>query len=495
MRFYQLLLILKNKILRLEVISVFWAAAILTFILLIKPIIGVADNGDFGRIMGPAGLEHIAEDYRDKYFGYFNREYRITPPASLYGSYFSTEVFLVKLAKMLNFIFHPYNDIFDIRFLSVIYSAILLTALYLIIKVNKPKALAGGIVLALLLTLIFTDIGYISYFNSFYGEALSLTSFLLVIALAMCLIKQKTPKTITLIGFCLAALLLTGAKLQNVPIGIILSVFSLRFLSLRKDRLWRSTIITFALLLVLISFKSYLSVPENIRVCNKYQSVFFGVLKDSPSPDSDLKELGIDRALSVLAGTNYFMKEYPININDPWLMEEVNSNISPFKVSLFYLKHPLRYLEKLHISAKHGFKLLQGFGSFEKSENKGYRKVAESFRFWSDFKMNVLPHSLILIVMLFLGYFTVLMLKWIRAGSLSEKIHLEILLLIGLIGIVQFIIPIIADGEADLSKHLFLFNMCFDIISVIGVTFIVTLASTYLKRLFNSSIPRLLHPK
>jgi hypothetical protein len=483
MNLNRLKLIAKNKVLTLEFIAVLSAAIILTTMLMIKPVIGIADNGDFGRIMGPTGLENLSSSYSDNYFGYFNREYKTTAPSIYESNYFSTEIFLVNLAKHLNNIVKLNTQLFDIRFLAFIYSCIFLTALFLIIKFNKPKNIIPGIFFAVLLIVVFTDVGYISYFNSLYGEALSFSSLFLAIASIIYLTRQKRPRIITIVMFFIAALLLTGAKAQNVPIGIILSIFSLRLLPLRSDRSWKMIIISFTLLLIITSIKSYNSIPQEMRVCNKYQSVFFGILKDSPTPEADLEELNIDNSLSVLAGTNYFLEKYPINIKNPSLLKEINDSVSPAKVAFFYLKHPLRYLTKLLVTAENGFKLIQGFGNYEKSSNMGYGKVGESFNLWSRFKMNVLPHHLIFIFTVFSFYFGILIFKHMRAGGLSEKIYLEVFMLIGLIGIIQFIVPVVADGEADLSKHLFLFDVCFDIMFVACASWIIYHIFVYFKRL------------
>jgi outer membrane scaffolding protein for murein synthesis (MipA/OmpV family) len=49
---------------------------------MLRPIIGVADNGDFGRIMGSTGLRHMSDNFNDRYFGFVNREYLIGIPVS-----------------------------------------------------------------------------------------------------------------------------------------------------------------------------------------------------------------------------------------------------------------------------------------------------------------------------------------------------------------------------------------------------------------------------
>lgn len=52
-----------------------------------------------------------------------------------------------------------------------------------------------------------------------------------------------------------------------------------------------------------------------------------------------------------------------------------------------------------------------------------------------------------------------------------------------IIGIIQFIIPVICDGEADLSKHLFLFNVCFDIMFIYMVVWLIDSVFASFKRI------------
>lgn len=148
-----------------------------------------------------------------------------------------------------------------------------------------------------------------------------------------------------------------------------------------------------------------MSIPDVFRVCNKYQSVFYGVLKDSKIPEADLEELGLKKEYALLAGTHYFMGKYPINIKDPGFREEINSKVSPFKVAMFYLRHPVRYIQKLEVTANKSFKLILRFGNYEKSHDSAPKKEVSSFRVWSDFKDNILPHSLWFLFLFFYGLF------------------------------------------------------------------------------------------
>ncbi len=472
---------------RLEFLVIIIAAVILGFLLMVRPIIGIADNGDFPRIMGSTGLGYLTPNNPDNYFGFINRLYSVNDiPLRLAGYYISTEIFLVKFAILLNRIAAD-NGIFDIRFLSFVYSGILLFSVYLILKYNKHKSAYVNWLLAVLIVVAFTDVGYISYFNSLYGEAVSFSFLFLTTAAALYLVKKDVPSIWALAGFFTASLFLIGAKVQNVPIVVIIALFGLRLRQIRKDKAWRYALIVFTGLLIISSTAIFLSTPKGIKNCNKYQAVFYGILKDSPNPSKDLQELGLDPKFASLSGTNFFMKDLPYDLKSPDMEKELYDKIKRSKIFLFYAKHPLRYLKKLERTAQSAFSIRQeGFGNFEKSESTKFGQMSESFGIWSSIKKVVIPRSLMFVIIFYILYYRVLISHHIKARDLREKSYVEIFMLIGLIGLIQFVIPILGDGEADLSKHLFLFNFCFDIMFVLSLTWLIGKSVSVGKMLYNS---------
>ncbi len=476
---------MRYKIFKLELLAVLIVAAFLICVLMLRPIVGVADNGDFERIMSTTGLSYLKNDYDERYFNFVNREFFMTAPFKQGVGYFSTEVPLVFIAKIISRIVFFNRGIFDIRFLALLYCCLFLVFIYITTKYNKRNIPAINYISVILTIVVFTDLGYISYFNSLYGEALSFTALLLMTALAVYISKSDNPPNLALIGFFVSAILLIGAKVQYAPIGLVLAVFSLLLLRIKNSGKWRKTIAVCATLLVMTSVLSYFSIPGVMRVCNKYQSVFYGVLKDSESPESDLEELGLSKEYADLSGTNFFMEEYPINIKEPVFLKEINSSVSPFKVGLFYLRHPKRYIEKLEITAVKAFNLIQGFGNYEKTKGYEIRKEVSYFRVWNDFKVKVLPHSLWFVLLFFISYAIILSVQYIKAQKAGEKLYFGTFILIMLIGIIQFIVPVICDGEADLSKHLFLFNVCFDIMFIYMIIWLMERAVALGKRVLN----------
>jgi len=464
------------KTVRAEMAAVTAAAVVLVSVLLTRPVIGVADNGDFARIMGATGLSHISQDYNDRYFGYVNREYRADGLLFQNNGYFSTLIPLVRFAVLADRILTG-GDLFDIRLLALIYISAFLFSIYLIAR-YAGEGRAAAWLTALALVVVFCDIGYISYFNSLYGEPLSLVSMLLMTGAAVWLLRQNEVGMGALAVFFIAAFALAGAKVQNSPLGLLAAMFGFRLRNLRPDRKWRLATLVIPLLLACFSIAVYFSVPDEIKKCNKYQAVFYGILKDSPTSEKDLEELGIDPRFAVLAGTDYFMKSYPMDIRAPELEKELYGRISHGKVVLFYLRHPSRYLQKLERTAEAGFILRHGYGNFEKAPGVKYGDTADIPAIWSGFKKSVIPNTLSFVMLFYATCFAVLLILREIERSGVRRAFIEYFIIIGLAGIIQFLVPGIGDGEADLGRHLFLFNVCFDIIFAAGT---VWLASAVLK--------------
>lgn len=457
---------------------------LLSSLLLTRPIRGVADNGDFARIMNSSGLYYLSDNPEDRYFGFVNLHYGIGYMLPFGGQYITTELLLVWLAvyickSLLG------TAVFDIRFLAFLYIMILAAALFFLTKSGRRFAGLFALIPALISIIIFCDIGYTSYFNSMYGEPVTLVFLLLMAAIAAVLAASEKPAIWMLAIFCSGAFFFAGAKVQNAPAGLLMALLCISLARLRRDRPWKAITIVSAVLVAIISLTSYLSVSKDIRICNKYQTIFYGILKDSPDPSADLAELGLDPSLSVLAGTNYFMEEYPVDIRTPQFRKMLYDNVGYMDVVAFYLKHPGRFIKKLELAAENGFKLKQGFGNYEKYPGITYKQTTNVFGFWSDFKMKALPHTLPFICLFYAGALSILLHEYRKAADPKRRFFTEFMGTVVLTGMMQFALPILGDGEADLSKHLFLFNVCFDMLFAASLTYLAVKALSALKWLKN----------
>jgi hypothetical protein len=482
-----------RRYMKVELAAVIAIAGILIWLLLVKPVIGMADNGDFLRIMGTIGLDYTdpGMSYSDKYFGWFIRELNMKDMGL--GGYATTSLVPVLLAKGLSWLFN--GGVFDMRFVAVIYSLLFMAGTWLLLKHNKRGSPWVNGLMALLFVLIFADIGYSAYYNSLYSEPTAFVFMLLTLGFVTALLRRAEPMPFYLTGFIVSAVFLIGAKVQNAPVGILLALLCLRLSTLRKGDGWRRRTGWLALFLVVVSLATYFSLPKEIKIINQYQTVFYGVLKDSQTPEADLRELGLPEKLAVNAGTNYF-EGAPIDQKDPVFAEEYYPHFSHAKVGLFYLKHPMRFLDKLGTAAENGMTIRPYYlGSFEKSEGLKAGENSYAFSFWSEFKHRVLPNKLWFIIAVFILYYAVLIRRYLNAFRVRDRIYLEVLAGIGMVGLFQFVTPVIGDGEADLAKHLFGFNVSFDLMIWVSLFWLADKAAGMLRLRVGKPSGRLLPRK
>lgn len=462
------------------------AAAVMIYLLFIPPVIGVADNGDFNRVMGAAGIAYAEpmESYTARYFGFAHQFYHYGGFTS--GGYVSTHVLLVALAGGLGRLIDPHT--FDVRVLGFCYMALMLSAIWLIVRYapavrsKRTDAIAVS-TLAVILIFVFCDVGYTAYYQSFFGEPYALVATMM--ALGACLaIASRTgagssewddtgplnerPPTAWLLGlFVAAGVALATSKIQNAPIGFLFAFLAWRMAGLRPDKGWRKRTRIGAGTLALTAVLMMAAAPGELRHINLYQSIFFGVLKDTPDVQRDMRELGIPDKYAGLAGTNFFQKDTIVPQSDPTLKREVLDRLSHRDIAFYYVRHPDRFVSKLKKAAESGTAIRPYYlGNYSESAGRERSQLSYAFSMWSEWKHKHMPNSLPWFAGCYAVYYALLAAWWHGSrGRPGTRLVAEMLAVVGATGILAVVVSLMGDGEADLRKHLFMFNVCFDIMA------------------------------
>ncbi|MDP4088974.1 MAG: hypothetical protein Q8930_06845 [Bacillota bacterium] len=444
--------------------------------LFVRPFIGMADNGDFFREMNNSGLYYLTDNFNDRHFGYFNRLYGIRQYRVDNGTIIITSVsFLIRIAVAVNKIFIS-SSIFDIRILAAIYFLLFIFAFYSIISDISRLIKLPVIITAVSAIVIFGDIGYMAYFNSFYGEPASFVFFFLLLAFLLRLLGKQRLTIINLLGFLFSALIFVTAKQQNAPVTVVILILSIRLSALRKDKLWRLVILCFSVIIIGSSAFVYFSTSKDIAHINQYHSLTRGVLENSADIQKDTEEVGLDSKYSMLQGTTYYDRYSLEAPESDQMNDEFYSKYGIPSIMRYYLNHPDRLNEKLNIAAKNSFTIRpEVLGNFEKSEGKSYVSKASTFSLWSTMKEKIFPHSFKFILLFYFIYFGGLSKLYIdnyKRRDTRAMIRLEAFGAVALMGMMQFGISSIGAGDADLAKHLFLFNVCYDFMFLSELVFI-----------------------
>ena len=279
-------------------------AGILGYQLMIPPVIGLADQGDYARLVGAFHLGPVAQTAEDRYYRYFNRTYQPDPNFRLPGwEIYSSQDILVGSALLLNKWISK-DGWFDIRVLSFLEALAFLAICYFLLQATW-KLLPGRLhfLIAAALIVVFCDVGYISYFNSFYSEPATYLSLLALLAVWLDWIANRpgarTGQAKYLALFCLFALLFVAAKPQNVAAGVLLGLYTFRFRNLLR-RHWMVPAASAAILVA--SLAVYWSVPRLVRLADVYNMVFMQMAPASSDPAGALRELGLDPSYAKYSG-------------------------------------------------------------------------------------------------------------------------------------------------------------------------------------------------
>ena len=327
--------------------------------------VGLSDNGDFRRVLLVNNLEYADEtnhyylfkqDYKMTVHGETFKEkaksvYRIDAENEIYSS---PHIQVIKLSKLLNLISNTLSGkdetTYNIAWLAAIYISMLAMAAWGIFTfvqdLKKPIRYA---ILALFLV-IFCDAGYILYFNSFYGEPLQYVVLMMLISVGLMIYKR--PSIPKVIYFYISLYFFAGSKLANVPYSIIVSMLAAVIMILRKDKKFKITVIAAAAVSIGFMINLYVSIPDWMQNDTTYQAVFFGIVKESDTPEKDLEQLGVDTKYTCLVNTHAYMDEaeYPVDITSEEFKRDFYDKVSKMDILMFYLFHPKRFDNILYIA-------------------------------------------------------------------------------------------------------------------------------------------------
>lgn len=459
-----------------------------------KPFVGIADNGDFSRVIQPLGF---ASDTYPRFF-YAAKDFYITtldnsqnlqtviknillPPVENEHDYTTTHALFIKIAMIVNTFVQLLmgREIanFDIRSLGFVYNVfytIGLTLFMMKIDFSKQKL---RILHVLLILVMFCDIGYLVHFHSFFGEAAILVSIFLIAGMIAFLIQDHKERKIPLLFLFISCLLFIGAKVANAPVGILLSLFSLAFLPIRKDKISKAIIVVGSVSILIFSIVSFTKTPEWMQKMNNYNTIFYGILKDSPSPKQDLIDMGIDVKYASLKDTSPF--SHVADYRGEQITKEVYKKASHTDVLKFYLTQPKRFLNKLNLSAENSVPLKPSYlNNYEIDDYPDSLRFTNRFSLWENIRKQAVGHAFIIILGYSIIFFCIIaasLIAFVKSKNKDYKDLVNILacLLLLFTAAGQFIIPIVGNGEADLQKHMFLFNVCFDLMVLLGVMWVL----------------------
>jgi hypothetical protein len=434
---------------------------LLLFWLYLTPVVGMADSGDFERVLAPNGLAHVSKEFGQKYFAYFNLRYGIVPLPQEAPVYLTSTALAMRLARAISV--YSGENLLDIRLLASMHAAALLLALALLLVASRPLGRPTRWVLAAGLVVVLTDPGLIAYFNSFYSEGTAAMALLLVIAFGLVAMQPEArwPRLALTASFAAMAVLVT-AKPMYALLAPVLLVFGL-YVAWQMAAPRRFLVAALLGLAVSGIGTWYLrQVPPNYNSLLPFVAVFMEILPNSPDPARDLEDLGLLPGDAAYINANPYTEGSPLY--DPAFVERFSAVADNFTLARFYLRRPARLYGLLTRCAKRAFDTRVDYlGYYEVSSGRpGYSKP---FAPWSVLRETLVPRS-VPFVGLFLASGAVAF-PLLRGRTRGRRVAAVYTLLVAVAAVQLAVAILLGGGEPDVGKHLFLFNVAFDLALVL----------------------------
>lgn len=442
------------------------AGLLLIWQLFIPPIIGLADQGDFLRVLGPLGYAPVPKGPEHKYW-YLTRTYVKDPSyREPRWEQISSEMILARIAVGANALFgNP--TVFDITLFGATHTVIFLLALARLLYVTRRLAMYP-IIWAVTL-LILTDVGYVAYWNSLYTEPASCIWFLLVLAESINLCRTKEVSIGPILLWTCFSVLWVTAKIQNAAVCIPLVAYGLATLRYDLDRKMRYATLAGVVAISLAGIVMYKTVPATTKVTALYNTVFYSILPNSQDPQADLKALGLDPAYQRYSGTLAWSPG--TGVADGVLVNAIQSRVTSFGLMSFYLKRPGRMFRRLNVLLPSALSLRPEFcGNFDRSAGRRPGARSDAIALWSQFH----EHCLSAIAPLLLALLCIATVGGSAALLFSKSLttlcrrYTELAICLAACCLTAFAVAAFGDAY-DNVKHQFLFNLLLDTCLVFGL--------------------------
>jgi hypothetical protein len=449
-------------------------ALILVRQLLLPPIVGLADNGDFLRVLDPLGLQHGATEWSERYFGWLGKTYVPGPrvPAQLWSS----QLLLSGMAKAVAGL-GSRDGRLDIRAQGAVHLVLYLVGIALILRAARTFRAPARATIGAALLLAATDVAWVAPLNSFYAEAATLVFLSLLVGCGLLALREDRTRRWTLPGYFAATALFVAAKPQNYLLALPLMAAPLALLPRLPRARGRAVVVAGAIAVVALGLFLQTRVPWALRIRNLWNDVFYTILADSPDPRGDLAQFGLGPELARFAGVPAFAPSIPV--------EAATAHFGYGDVLRFYARHPGRFLRTASVCAGSAFVWRDPrMGNYTRDAGRPAGTLTRDFAVWSRVEGLALPRSL-LFLGLFLGSVLVVgVFEARRAGAATVAGGTAwMCAALAVAAGMEFGICVVGDGLYDIVKHLYLFQLLFDVCLFAAIAWTVDLVARGLSRL------------
>jgi hypothetical protein len=436
-------------------VFLFAAGAILFYQLMIPPIVGLADNGDFVKVIGRFDLYPRA-DHRQEFV---DTVYEFRPGKHWVSDYYSLEIALAYPALWIDSLLSKDNN-FDLRCIGVVHGALFLAAVWLFAPLLGDERRWARWTMYALVLFIYCDMMYVASLNSFYMDEPAYLFLLLTVVFYLRMLRwRRKPDAILLI---LCSFLLVSAKAQHALLGFWIAFMffaaARTFYTLRR-RWWYTAGACLTAASFLMLWKAH---PADYAGYSLYNVAFQEILPHSKNVDRTLADLGLDDSYRSCIGTNAYLPKSCMD--DLAFRRRFMQRLSFGRLAVFYVMRPeVAYRTMRDALSEAGRQ--HDFGNFDMSA--GYPPGAESraFALWSDVKKHFFYRHGAVFLFAFLALAALLgLMLWLDRKRLPQGAWLGGLCLIGA-SFMEMGIATLCDSM-DITRHSTIFFALFDMIAL-----------------------------
>jgi hypothetical protein len=363
-------------------VFVFAAGAILFYQLIVPPIIGLADNGDFAKVIGRFDLIPRGDNRGE----FVDSVYEVHPDKHWVSDFFSLEIALTYPALWVNSLLSkgPY---FDLRSIGIVHGALFLAAIWLFAPLLANHRPWVRWTMYALVLLVYCDMMYVSALNSFYMDVPAYLFLLLTVVFFLRMLRWERKRDAVLLILC--SFLLVSAKSQHALLGFwiaFLFIAAARTFHSLRPKWWRLA----AACLVLASFLMlWKAQPADYAVYPLYNITFEGILPHVKNVDRTLADLHLDDSYRHCIGTNAFLPHSPMD--DAAFRRTFSQRLSFGSLAVFYVRYPAVAYRTLRNALSEAGQQ-HDLGTFDMSAGYPQGTQSGAFALWSGLKRSLFHH-------------------------------------------------------------------------------------------------------
>ena len=426
------------------------ALAAVVFLVLVSPPVGIADNGDFPKMIGRFALTAVPASANDAP-SFIATRYVKDPNARWLSENYSTEIPLIGMALAISdWIGLGY---FDIRIIGVIHGAFYLATFGWLIIVLRALSVKAMTLVALVTIFVLGDVCYLSYCNTFYTDAAALAFLFPTVVAALAIAMDRCRRVGTLLVYAACACLFIFSKGQHAVPGLLLAVFPL----IAGGQL-RTVSIGLSLTLLASSYVSLALSPRAERGQYLFTLIFFKLAPDAQYAPAILAELGFGPEYAKYAGLYTYQANSPMN--DPVFAADFGRRASQVRIAEYYLRHPGVVLRLLKDDLHHWAKEMRSdsLGSYPRSVGKPPPARSTAFGWWSAIRSALFKKFEYHLPLWYLWVFVYG--GWLLGARRSSLAGLWVLA--AGMGAMEYLITSLADA-GETARHLLMFHYITDL--------------------------------